>query len=252
MKSMLHEASSVAKAIEKAWVASGKPGEFTINILESGEKGFLGILTKRPAIVSITYDPKKVSQRQDRAAHQERKTASQRPQERFEDRKPGRQQQAQAQKDTRSHVRDRDQKVRDQKGTARSVQLDVDRGARQLPERQHGPAQNRPERHEKNVAEIDLWTPELVDQIKQWQQELCSLMGITVPFETSINKKILHVIFQSHIFSADDERALYMSLSYLLMQFLKKTHKKKFHNYYIVISTKGSGAHDKRPGNAQE
>src|SRR5262249_23155390 len=60
MKSMLHEASSVIKAIEKAWIDSGKPLEFTINIHEMGEKNFLGF-TKRPAIVSVTYDPKKQS-----------------------------------------------------------------------------------------------------------------------------------------------------------------------------------------------
>src|SRR5258708_34816791 len=58
MKSMLHEASSVIKAIEKAWIESGKPLEFTINIHEVGEKNFFGF-TKRPAIVSITYDPRK-------------------------------------------------------------------------------------------------------------------------------------------------------------------------------------------------
>src|SRR5258708_17435903 len=58
MKSMLHEASSVIKAIEKAWIESGKPLEFTINIHEVEEKNFFGF-TKRPAIVSITYDPRK-------------------------------------------------------------------------------------------------------------------------------------------------------------------------------------------------
>ena len=43
MKSMLHEASTVAKAIEKAWTESGKPLEFTIKIHEVGEKNFFGM-----------------------------------------------------------------------------------------------------------------------------------------------------------------------------------------------------------------
>src|SRR3989304_9153035 len=60
MKSILHEGASIVKAIEKAWKESGKPSEFTVNVLEVGEKNFLG-LTKRPAVVSISYDPRKVA-----------------------------------------------------------------------------------------------------------------------------------------------------------------------------------------------
>ena len=62
MKSMLHEASSIISAIEKAWTESGKPSEFTIKILEEGEKGFLGF-AKRPAIVSITFNAVKVPEK---------------------------------------------------------------------------------------------------------------------------------------------------------------------------------------------
>ena len=62
MKSMLHEASSIINAIEKAWTESGKPSEFTIKILEEGQKGFLGF-TKRPAIVSITFNAVKAPEK---------------------------------------------------------------------------------------------------------------------------------------------------------------------------------------------
>lgn len=244
MKSMLHEASSVAQAIEKAWVESGRPEEFTINILEPGKKGLFGLITKRPAIVSITYDPKKISQRQDRATHHDRKMNQSRRQERLEDRKSGRQQSshAPAQKESRSQVRD-------QKTTPRPSGQEGERATRQ----QDRPSLNNVnQRQEKSGFQADLWTPELAEQIKVWLQELCALMEISVQFTTHIDKKILHVTFQERIFSADDERALYMSLAYVLMQFLKKAHKKKFHNCHIVISTKGFGVHDKRTSSTPE
>src|SRR6202050_469390 len=58
MKSMLYEASSVVKAIEKAWAESGNPGEFTVKVLEREEKNFFGF-SKKPAVISIAYDPRK-------------------------------------------------------------------------------------------------------------------------------------------------------------------------------------------------
>ena len=58
MKSMLHEAPSIQKAIEQAWTAAGNPSEFTIKVLDAGEKGLLWFV-KRPAIISISYEPKK-------------------------------------------------------------------------------------------------------------------------------------------------------------------------------------------------
>jgi len=58
MRSLLIQASSVEKAVEKAWTSAGMPTEFTIKVLDFGEKGFLGI-TKKAAIVSIIYEPKK-------------------------------------------------------------------------------------------------------------------------------------------------------------------------------------------------
>ncbi|MBM3886375.1 hypothetical protein FJ364_00455 [Candidatus Dependentiae bacterium] len=60
MKSVLHEASSILKAIEKAWEASGKPSEFNVKVLEQGEKK-LWVFTSKPAIVSISFDQKHVA-----------------------------------------------------------------------------------------------------------------------------------------------------------------------------------------------
>ncbi len=55
MKSIIEEASSIAKAIENGWIKAGKPKEFSIKIFEEPQKNFLGI-TKRSAKVGIFYN----------------------------------------------------------------------------------------------------------------------------------------------------------------------------------------------------
>jgi hypothetical protein len=55
MKSVIHEASSIAKAVDQAWEKAGKPKEFSIKVLELPEKNFLGF-TKRSAKISLLFD----------------------------------------------------------------------------------------------------------------------------------------------------------------------------------------------------
>lgn len=55
MKSIIQEASSIAKAIEEGWTKAQKPQQFSVKILEEAEKNFLG-LTKKSAKVAIFFD----------------------------------------------------------------------------------------------------------------------------------------------------------------------------------------------------
>jgi len=63
MKSLVEEASSVVKAIEKAWTRAGKPQSFTVKIFEEPQSGFLGFNTK-PAKIGIFYE--EIATRQER------------------------------------------------------------------------------------------------------------------------------------------------------------------------------------------
>lgn len=55
MKSLVEEASSITKAIEKAWTRAGKPQTFSVKIFENPEVGFLGF-TKKSAKVGIFFE----------------------------------------------------------------------------------------------------------------------------------------------------------------------------------------------------
>ncbi len=54
MKSIMEEASSIMKAIEKGWASAGQPKEFTIKVYEEPQKNFLG-MTTRPAKIGIFF-----------------------------------------------------------------------------------------------------------------------------------------------------------------------------------------------------
>ena len=60
MKSLIEEASSISKAIEKGWIRAGKPRNFSIKIYEEAEKNFFGMTTKS-AKVAIVFDERTVT-----------------------------------------------------------------------------------------------------------------------------------------------------------------------------------------------
>ncbi len=77
MKSILQESSSIAKAVEKAWQHAGMPAEFSVKVLDKGEKNFLGF-SKKPAIISFSY-PAPEERKQDTHRREGEKARVQRP-----------------------------------------------------------------------------------------------------------------------------------------------------------------------------
>lgn len=57
MKSIIEQASSIMKAIEKAWNQAEQPKEFSIKIFEKEERNFFGMTTK-PAKIGIFFGEK--------------------------------------------------------------------------------------------------------------------------------------------------------------------------------------------------
>jgi predicted RNA-binding protein Jag len=200
MKSMLHEAATVAKAVEKAWTDSGRPSEFTIKIHEMGERNFLGF-NKRPAIVSIIYDPRS------QATPSGEKRAVQPPL------RPDRQQS--------QGMRERPEQRRRQVYEKRS------------------PLVTRPLQE----PQADVWVPELTTDVEQWFKEIVGLLEIQIPYTTKIDRRAFYLLFDRGVFSSPDEdRQFFAGLSHLLVQFLKKKHKKKLRGYHLVISAKDYAA----------
>jgi hypothetical protein len=62
MKSVIHEASSITKAIEQGWVKAGKPKDFNVKILQEAQKNFFGFVVKN-AKVGIFVEERSLSSR---------------------------------------------------------------------------------------------------------------------------------------------------------------------------------------------
>lgn len=224
MKSMLHEASTVMKAIEKAWVDSGKPLEFTVNILEVGEKNFFG-LTKRPAIISITYEPKKQTVK---GAGQKDTPASRAPKQ--------------------PPVRGKDDRRVEAKPVRREA-LPQERMRAPLGQPQQQPVKQRSLSDDvREPAHEDFWESAWVDDAQGWFKDVIANLGLDVPFTIKADKRVLNVVFERAILpTVEDERQLFASFSYLVVQFLKKKHKKKLRGFHLVISSKKNAPTPDKP-----
>ena len=195
MKSLLQEAPSISKAIEKAWVSAGNPTEFTIKILDTGEKNFFG-MAKQPAIVSIIYNLPKQPKSPQRQKTEHKKYH---------------------------------QKLTPKTHTETKKEF----------------TNPKPAEHSKK-REYSSWKDEFIQDITLWIKEIKTIINIPLSFNTKIEKKTLTIIFANPVLAGiDEERLLFSGLSYLLIQFLKKKHRKKLLGYRLIITSKQPNTNNK-------
>lgn len=214
MKSILQEANSIERAIDKAWNQAGKPKEFSIKVLDEGERNFLG-LSRRPAIVTILYKPERVTSPQN--ARKEDRSPSER-----EDRRE-RRERSYNNRDGRAENggqnRQQEQRRQEQSGTRRYAGTDEQRVAFQ------------------NSLDQG-WREQWKDYVVTELRELLRMMGITVVIEAGVtNDKTLTITFAHPVLDNDEEqRMLFATLSYLGLQLLKRMYKSRFIGYKILVT----------------
>ncbi|MBD3231978.1 hypothetical protein GF322_04965 [Candidatus Dependentiae bacterium] len=204
MKSMLQEAATVFKAIEKAWLSCGKPDKFTVKVLEYEDKNFWG-LTKKPAVISFTYDSNELKEKTvyDFKAKTQNKNIN-----RFV----------------------KNDLYKENKTKSAKTERYLDEKKEQL--------------KKKNISER-FWTKEIVHDVLSYLKDLIGILGVKISIKYKIDQKILNIYFDKKILNeTDDEKIFYISLSHIIMQFLKKKYKKKFKNYYLIINMESTGIND--------
>ena len=218
MKSILQEANSIERAIDKAWNEAGKPKEFTIRVLDEGERNFLG-LSRRPAIVSIFYKPEKVTSLQWRKEKTEERPASE---SRDRNHKQRRDNRTENSTDSRSEVG----------GYSRRQD---DEGQR--PRRYAGTEQQRTNFQQQKAA-VEGWSDEWQQFVLNEIKDLVKRMGFDVVADAAVTgDKILTVTFKKALLDNDDEqRMLFATFSYLAIQLLKRTYKSRFVGYRIAVT----------------
>lgn len=197
MKSLMEEASSIAKAIEQGWARAGKPKEFTVRIYEEPEKNFIG-LTKKPAKVAIFF--KEVTPEPNRM------------------------------KEIKRLVERRDAE-RAAKAAAPIRRFEKERRAPVQPQYQQV-QQQQPQQ-----PKMDRWTPELIQKAKNWMEmALKQINKASTQFTMQPRNYSLTVTFAGPLFDdIRREQLFFKASSHLLMQALKTQAKKGLKGYKVIL-----------------
>lgn len=208
MKSIMQEASSVIKAIEKGWETAGKPKQFSITVFEEPKKNFIG-MTVQSAKVGIFFDENKTAERDvPKAAPQKKKEPLTKPQQfKKEFTHQEREERSESEGDTfKKHLR---------------------------------PVQKAQNREVGSVAPVKIvWTPEMIAFVQQWLiQTLAALNLSDVKFTTEPSHYQLMINFDRPLLDQPTkEQQLMKSFSLLLIQTLRHTFKRPLRGFKIMMT----------------
>ena len=191
MKSILQEATSVEKAVAKAWEAADSPNEFSVKILEPGQRGFLGFSSK-DAIISLVYET-----HSDKTIHKTQNST----------RKPTRQSQQR-----QNPIRSREEKP-------------VDKRTKETP-------------HQKSQENTLVWTDEMSKTVSEILSDILKTINSDAQIKTIVTGNALSVKFSQKILPEEEtERSLRASLSYLVLQALKRKLRRKLRGFKLHIDS---------------
>ncbi len=225
MKSIIQEASSIAKAIEEGWIKAQKPQQFSVKILEEAEKNFLG-MTKKSAKVALFFDEPQLN-------------------------KPSTQTSG-AYEQNRRHVTDRNaghnQASVRQSNYGKPVQVSQSErpsGQQQQQSRQQAPqpAQRTSKLPGSETGSVKkqfepLWNQAMVDCSREWMDEaLKNSNNNQVTFTIEPQKFHLRITLSQAILNdPDKEKQLLASFSALILETLKRTFKMSLRGHKIVLT----------------
>ncbi|MGB8467683.1 MAG: hypothetical protein WCE21_01645 [Candidatus Babeliales bacterium] len=275
MKSIIQESSSVAKAIEQAWTAAGKPQEFTVKVFEEAQRNFFGLTTKSAKIAllfgapiqkerdarSQSFDSRRrtsdssayAQKREERrpAAPQQRRPMYEATEKR--DTRASEQQRAESpysSPQTRQATSDRPQRPerieRTEHRPSDVTHSSAQRSRQQLP---HHAMNDRAEMNQEQMGEAtpetnvtpkpprEIWTAGLVEAASAWVRGVLDEMEKqNAQFTTQTNNYYLRVTIDTQLAATpEQERTILRNMSFLLLQALKKQFKRPLHGFKIVL-----------------
>ncbi len=222
MKSIIQEASSIAKAVEEGWIKAQKPQQFSVKILEEAEKNFLG-LTRKSAKVAIFFDEPQVAKpsehRGGQQTYKQPQNTQQRQQQQAQQPRPAYEKQQAAQQRPAQQQAPRPQSQQQYSQAAESTVQ-----APTQPKKQFEP----------------LWNQGMVDRTQQWMQEAFKNSNNEhIQFTVEPQKFHLRITLSAPILpDPDKEKQLLASFSALILETLKRSFKMSLRGHKIVLTHK--------------
>ncbi len=223
MKSIIEEAPSILKAIEKAWARAGSPREFSVKIFEDSQKNFFGMTTK-PAKVGVFFEIEPIQS--ESSTSELRRTGNPRYSE------PRRTNEHQK---SPSFTQDsHKEELKQRKPVAHTYRpQEATPFVTNNTENAEQAEQNQ-ERKKQRIA----WNDDMLTAVSMWLNDLLekSDLGSHKATLTVLDNRLI-VLFEQPLFD-DPVKAsdLYRSLSYLLIGMVRSKFKKEFRFLKIVLT----------------
>lgn len=210
MKSIIQEASSIVKAVEKGWEKAGKPAEFTIKVYEEPQKNFIGMTTK-PAKIGIFFQEVVIPMA--KSAEESRRSA------------PARRERS-AEKPVQAQRSPRVQQPRQESQTQVHTQE----------KRTTSPARPLTEKRTQS-AQQNSWSPEMIEIIKNWLNgALASLGRQGLDFSVEVELDTLKLSFNEPVLpDKSKDKILFRSFAFLLMQTLRNKMRNRLRGLKIML-----------------
>lgn len=231
MKSIMEQASSIIKAIEKAWISAESPKEFTVKIFEKEERNFFGMTTK-PAKIGIFFSDKTHSQ--DKPHHKARTEN----QPEVKECRPSNPVKPALEKSSDKTV----DKNKQQNKPAAHTQAKPSSFAKTTEDRTATPKKNdvprttteQPEQPRRTPA---AWNETMINTTTAWIKNTLSLMGMhTIDFNTDVAGKNLKLTFTKPLIENPIvEKQLFRSIAHLIMASLRNQYKQDIKDLKVVL-----------------
>jgi predicted RNA-binding protein Jag len=210
MKSIIEQASSIMKAIEKAWNQAEQPKEFSIKIFEKEERNFFGMTTK-PAKIGIFFGDKPIIH--------EKSTQRPRPE------------------------------IKECRQTQKPPVIKQQEQSTVRPVAQPKPVQPRSQNIQEKVQPISTantekprrasaaWNDTMITTAHNWLKKTLELMNMnTIQFNSEVAGKNLKLTFNTPLLAdALHEKQLFRSFAHLIMSSLRNQYKQEIKDLKVIL-----------------
>lgn len=235
MKSIIEQASSIMKAIEKAWDQAEKPKEFSIKIFEQEERNFFGMSTK-PAKIGIFFNDKPIAHEKPASRPRpEIKECRPEPRENKPKSAPHQQQQTHKAQPCRPEQPSRPavapEKTQKPAPTQKPVQ-----------QRAHAPEKTQATTADKVLEDKPrrtpaAWNDTMIATTHNWLRQTLALMNMTsIDFNSEVAGKNLKLTFNTPLIAdVTHEKQLFRSFAHLIMSSLRNQYKQEIKDLKVIL-----------------
>lgn len=257
MKSIIEQASSIMKAIEKAWNQAEQPKEFSIKIFEKEERNFFGMTTK-PAKIGIFFGDKPIIH--EKTAQKPRpeikecrptaiKTATEKPLEKADHKAPTKSEEQRKQA-PQQQVASRPAKQLEQQTPRSTAQSDFAKAssntssgivkpiqARQQPSMEKKQPITATSKEEKPHRIPTAWNETMVTSAHNWLKRTLDLMNMGEHhFNSEIAGKNLKLTFHAPLIAdVAHEKQLFRSFAHLIISSLRNQYKQEIKDLKVIL-----------------